>query len=273
KKEVGFKDQNSSIHLLEAFTELYKVWQNDLLKERLTELLVLTRDKIADEKGFLKLFFTKDWNHISFKNSSKMERENNYGLDHVSFGHDYETAFLMLEASHALGIENDTMTLTKSKIMLDHAIENGWDNEHGGFFDEGSYFEGEEKCKIIKDTKTWWAQAEGLNALLLFSKIFPKSKTYSEHFITLWDYVKQYSLDHKNKGWYWGSIEKEPHMLSEPKGSIWKASYHDGRSLMNCIAILTNSEDNFIDSTGFKEKTNEVNIFINHWGKVSEQIK
>ena len=29
--ETGYKDQNSSIHLLEAFTELYAVWPNDLL--------------------------------------------------------------------------------------------------------------------------------------------------------------------------------------------------------------------------------------------------
>src|SRR5690606_1214633 len=33
-----WKDQNSSIHLLECFTALYEVWQNDLLKERLEEL-------------------------------------------------------------------------------------------------------------------------------------------------------------------------------------------------------------------------------------------
>ena len=32
--ETGYKDQNSSIHLLEAFTELYAVWPNDLLRER-----------------------------------------------------------------------------------------------------------------------------------------------------------------------------------------------------------------------------------------------
>ena len=108
--------------------------------------------------------------------------------------------------------------------------------------------------------------------MLLFSKIFPKNKTYSEHFLTLWNYVKQYSIDNKNKGWYWGSIEKEPHMISEPKGSIWKASYHDGRSLMNCIAILTNDENKLIKTNEFKTKVEETTNFINHWKNIANNI-
>ena len=270
-KEAGLKDQNSSIHLLEAFTELYSIWPNQLLKERLTELLFLIRDIITTEEGYLTLFFTKDWNPISFKLSSKAEREDNYGLDHVSFGHDYETAFLMLEASHVLGIENDIKTLTICKKMLDHAIKFGWDDKNGGFFDEGYYFDGEEKCKIIKDTKTWWPQAEGLNALLLFGTIFSKKNNYNELFEKLWEYVKEYLLDDENKGWYWGSIEKEPFMKSEPKGSIWKAAYHDGRSLMNCLSMLADSNFEENIKQGFISKVVDTNKLIQHWQIIAEK--
>ena len=56
--ELGYKDQNSSIHLLEALTELYKAWPDALVKERLQEMLVLIRDKIVTQKGYLQLFFT-----------------------------------------------------------------------------------------------------------------------------------------------------------------------------------------------------------------------
>ncbi len=268
-KEAGFKDQNSSIHLLEAFTELYSAWPDPLLKERLTELLVLIRDTITTDQGFLTLFLTEDWNPISYKLASKKDRENNFGLDHVSFGHDYETAFLMLEASHVLGIDNDIRTLTTCKKMLDHAIKFGWDNINGGFFDEGYYFEGKEKCEIIKDTKTWWPQAEGLNVLLLFSTIFPQNTTYNVLFEKLWNYVKKYLLDSENKGWYWGSIEKEPYMNSEPKGSIWKVAYHDGRSLMNCLSMLANSNNQLRIPNGMKQKINETNILINHWRNIA----
>ncbi len=54
--ETGYKDQNSSIHLLEAFTELYQVWKDELLRERLQEMLLLIRDKIRTPRGSLILF-------------------------------------------------------------------------------------------------------------------------------------------------------------------------------------------------------------------------
>src|SRR6476620_11638283 len=44
--DLGYKDQNSSIHLLEAFTELYHIWPDPLVRERLQEMLYLIRDTI-----------------------------------------------------------------------------------------------------------------------------------------------------------------------------------------------------------------------------------
>jgi mannobiose 2-epimerase len=69
--DLGYKDQNSSIHLLEAFTELYGVWKDELVKERLQEMLLLVRDKMAGQKGYLTLFFTPDWTPVSFKDSTE----------------------------------------------------------------------------------------------------------------------------------------------------------------------------------------------------------
>jgi cellobiose epimerase len=60
--DIGYKDQNSSIHILEALTELYKVWKDPLVKERLQEMLDLIRDKIVTPEGYLRMYFTYDWN-------------------------------------------------------------------------------------------------------------------------------------------------------------------------------------------------------------------
>ena len=76
-----------------------------------------------------------------------------HNIDHVSFGHDVETAYLMLEASHVVGIENDTATLRKAKKMVDHALNHGWDSVAGGFYDEGYYFKDTPGMTIIRDTK------------------------------------------------------------------------------------------------------------------------
>ncbi len=134
---IGWKDQNSSIHLLEAFTELYRVWPDPLLRQRFLEMLVLIRDTITTEKGHMTLFLQRDWTPVSFRDSSAAVQEANYYYDHVSFGHDVETAYLMLEASHVLGLESDTKTLAVAKRLVDHALANGWDDDNRGLYYEG----------------------------------------------------------------------------------------------------------------------------------------
>jgi mannobiose 2-epimerase len=258
--ELGFKDQNSSIHLLEAFTELYHVWKDPLVRMRLQALLELIRDTQVAPQGYLQLFFHNDWTPLSFRNSSKEEREANFGLDHVSFGHDYETAFLMLEASYALQLNNDLSTLTIAKKMLDHAITYGWDEKVGGFYDGGYYFKGEDSCTIVKDTKNWWAQAEALNALLLFSKIFPQEVRYYEYFLRQWEYVQSFIIDSKGGDWFEGGIDKEPHFRTGPKSHMWKCTYHTGRTLMNCSTILQG------------DVSKELNKFISYWRKTAELL-
>ena len=237
--DLGYKDQNSSIHLLEAFTELYNVWPNSLLRKRLNEMLLLIRDIITSKKGNLVLFLKPDWTPVSFKDSLRESILKHRNLDHVSFGHDVETAFLMLEASHALGIKKDPVTLKIGKKMVDHALRNGWDSIVGGFYDEGYYFKGDNKISIIKDSKNWWAQAEGLNTLLLMADHFPDDPMrYFEKFKLLWKYTQTYLIDHTYGDWYEEGLDKEPERRTALKGHIWKATYHSYRALSNCINRL-----------------------------------
>lgn len=241
--DLGYKDQNSSIHLLEAFTELYEVWKDDLLRSRLQEMLFLVRDVIMTKKGYLQLFFQPDWTPVSFKDSSEASILKHKNLDHVSFGHDVETAYLMLEASHALGLANDTVTMRIGKLAVDHALQNGWDNKVGGFYDEGYYFENKDGITIIRDSKNWWAQAEGLNTLLLMADTYPNdNQQYYQKFLLLWQYAQTYLIDHVHGDWYEGGLDKEPGNATAQKGHIWKATYHNFRSLANCIKRLKQQE-------------------------------
>jgi mannobiose 2-epimerase len=240
---IGYKDQNSSIHLLEAFTALYEVWPDDLVRERLQELLFLIRDKIVTPKGYLALFLTPDWQPVSFRDSSEAFIRKNKSLDHVSFGHDVETAYLMLEASHALHLKDDTTTMIVGKRMVDHALTNGWDNDLGGFYDEAYYFKDQPGITVIFDSKNWWAQAEGLNTLLLMSDHFPNDKMhYYDHFKKLWQYTQTYLIDHVNGDWYEEGIDKEPQRKTALKAHLWKATYHNFRALDNCTKRLRNDE-------------------------------
>ena len=237
--DQGYKDQNSSIHLLEAFTELYHVWKDPLVKQRLHEMLLLIRDKMVTPRFHLQLFFTRDWKPVSFQDSSEQSILAHRYLDHVSFGHDVETAYLLEEASRVLGNKQDVKTLSIGKKMVDHALRNGWDDNAGGFYDEGYYFKDKPGCTITNNKKNWWAQAEGLNTLLIMYRHYPKdAMQYDRRFFKLWQYVQRYLIDEENGDWYEEGLDNDPAKKTALKAHIWKGSYHIFRALSNCIRLL-----------------------------------
>jgi len=240
KAETGYKDQNSSIHLLEAFTALYQVWPDALLRDRLAEMLYLIRDVIVTKKGYLTLFFNTDWTPVSYRDSSEALLNAHHNLDHVSFGHDVETAYLMVDASETLGNKNDTTTWRIAKRMMDHSLRNGWDSKAGGFYDEGYYFKGEDHLRIIRDSKNWWAQAEGLNTLLMMADRYPDDTLhYFSKFQQQWRYIDRYVIDHEFGDWFAGGLDKEPFQKRSGKGNIWKGCYHQYRAMAHCLKRLT----------------------------------
>jgi len=241
--ETGYKDQNSSIHLLEAFTELYSVWQSAIVRERLYEMLLIIRDTIIGNKGYLTLFFQPDWMPVSYRDSSDASIKAHQGLDHVSFGHNVETSYLLLEASHALSIPNDTTTLRIAKQMTDHALQNAWDAKLGGFYDAGYYFKNKPGLTIVNKEKNWWSQAEEMNSLLLMSQLFPNDPMqYYNKFQQQWKYIQTYIIDHTYGDWYANGTDKDPQIKTALKGQIWKGNYHQFRAMMNCVDRLKGKE-------------------------------
>jgi len=233
------KDQNSTIHILEAFTELYKIWPDALLKSRIQELLDILQKKIITDRHYMILFFKADWTPVSYRDSLKGGKAQFFENDHVSFGHDVEIAYLMLEATEAIGIDKAPI-LMLGKAMVDHAIENGWDDQNGGIYDAGYYIKKDGPITIVQHSKIWWSQAEALNSFLLMAEYFPNDQhDYYNHFLKQWEYLQKYMIDHEHGGWYWGGLDEEPQQRKRPKGTIWKATYHDSRALMNCIERLT----------------------------------
>jgi cellobiose epimerase len=233
------KDQNSSIHLMEAFTELYGVWQDDLVKRRLEEMLALIRDTMTDPRGFLNLHFQADWTPLSYRDSTDETRQKNIHLDNVSFGHDIETAWLLMDAATALGKPNDKKTLKIAKKMVEHGLKYGFDTTVGGVYDAGYYFKNQSKPTIIKDGKNWWTQVETLNTLLYMAKLYPNDPMdYFRKFEKQWAYIQKYLIDHEHGDLYAGGLDKEPHQKTGDKSHIWKGNYHASRALMNCMRML-----------------------------------
>lgn len=210
---LGYKSMNTHIHLLESFTQLYEVWKDDTLRQRLEELLAISRDKICVQPGVMNLYFTNDWRPYP---------------DHDSYGHDLETAYLMLEAEDVLGNGHDPRTEHMAKMLVDHALANGWDETYGGFFQDGTTF-GRPESKL----KEWWVQMEGLNSLLLMHEKYGKhTDVYFKAFQRQWQFIKTYQIDSEFHGVY-EMVGPDGNPVNLDKGRIWKAAYHDGRALLN----------------------------------------
>ncbi len=154
---------------------------------------------------------------------------------HDSFGHDVETAFLLVEAAHALAMPDDEKTWRVARALLDHALDWGWDDDSGGFYDKGESFAG----AAFDRKKVWWTAAEGLNALLLMHRKFgDRTDRYWKAFLKQWDFIEKHLLDGIHGGWY-SETTREGKLLGDgSKANQWKANYHTARALMNVARML-----------------------------------
>ena len=215
---IGYKSMNTHIHLLESFTQLYEVWHDETLRSRLVELLETVRDKICIEPGAMNLYFTPDWRAIP---------------DHDSYGHDVETAYLILEADGVLGSQSTPKTERMAKLLVDHALAYGWDETHGGFYRDGTTF-----GPVEDRRKEWWVQFEGLNALLLMHQQYgQKTDSYFRAFQKLWQFIREHQVD-KEFGGVFDTIESDGVVKDYTKSRIWKECYHESRALFNTIDRL-----------------------------------
>ena len=109
------KTMNTHLHILEAYTNLYRIWEDEKLNKQLKNLVNLFLDKIIDPRtNHLNLFFDEDWNCKSSL---------------ISYGHDIEASWLLHEAAHVSG---DKTLLAKVKdvaVRIAKAAAEGLQND------------------------------------------------------------------------------------------------------------------------------------------------
>jgi mannobiose 2-epimerase len=228
-----WKDQNTSIHLLEAFTTTYQVLPVLKVEKRLKEMLELVSKTMVQPNGSLKLFFTKDWQPIDYSDSSRTFILKNQYFDHISFGHNIETAYLIIDASQTLYGKVDSTTLSIVKKLTDYCMNFGFAPNYYGLYDRGYQFEKGGKIEIISRDKSWWSQFEAWHTLAMMSQYFPEDKQYRIAFQNMWKYMQKELFDHKYGGCYNYGLDESPGNKKDLKAHSWKCPYHDGRALMD----------------------------------------
>jgi mannobiose 2-epimerase len=214
----GKKDQkksmNTHLHIIEPYTNLYRVWKDPFLKKQLYGLLNNFTEHIIDKKTQTQiLFLTDDWQPRS---------------EIISYGHDIEASWLLLETAEVLHDKQWIEKIKPYSIGLSKAAQKGIDT------DGGMYYETEEGH--TKTQKDWWPQAE---AMVGFYNSFEisKDKTYFDQALKSWDFIKE-NLVSKTGEWYWG-INADGQALSKmDKVGMWKCPYHNARACMEMIRRL-----------------------------------
>ena len=207
------KTMNTHLHVLEAYTCLFRVWKNPLLEERLRGLISVFERHILGNDGHLKLFFDNDWN---------------CGYDTVSYGHDIEASWLLHEAALVLG---DAEVLERIEALVPSIIEAAGE----GFTHEGGMiYEKHGPDGPLDGDRHWWVQAETVVGYFNLWDHFG-SQEGLEKALTCWEFIKGNLIDREKGEWFWsiradGSVNRE-----DDKAGFWKCPYHNGRMCMEII--------------------------------------
>lgn len=207
------KTMNTHLHILEAYTSLLKIYDNNKLKESLKTLVEVFLQKFLNSKNHYELFFNDQWNLLS---------------NSVSYGHDIEAAWLLIEAVKPL--EDKALLDQVNAIALkiaDTFLQEGIDID-GAVINEKNL-----TTNHVDTDKHWWAQVEALVGLN-YAYNLKNDKKYIDNSLKIWDFTKRNLIDYENGEWFFRVDKKGKIYTQEDKVSMWKAPYHTSRA---CIIL------------------------------------
>jgi len=211
------KSMNTHLHLLEAYTNLWRVWPNADLRERLAELVGLFVETIVNsERGTLIGFFDADWTPKA---------------NAVSFGHDIEASWLLVEAADVLGhSELRRRAVLAADRLASAVLSSGVDTVHGGVFTE-------RRGDAIDTDKEWWPQAEGIVGLLAAHER-TGSRAYADAALATWQFVERHVRDVERGEWHRRVSRDGDVRPGWEKVGPWKCPYHNARACLEVMARI-----------------------------------
>ena len=213
------QSQNTHLHIIEPYTNPFRVWKDDRLARALRNLINIFTDHILNpETHHLDLFFENDWTR---------------GAGHLeSYGHDIECSWLMHEAALVLG-DKDVLAKVEPVVqMVAKASEKGL-NADGSMIHEANLDTGH-----VDDDLHWWVQAETVVGFFNIYQYFG-DETALDKAERCWQYIKDNLIDRENGEWYWSRHADGTLNTDDDKAGFWKCPYHNGRM---CLEIIERTE-------------------------------
>ena len=214
KDENERKTMNTHLHILEPYTNLFRVWKDERLEKQLRNLINLFTDKILNIRtGHLELFFDEDW-------------VSKYHI--VSYGHDIEASWLLHEAALTLG---DAAILEVVEPLVEYIAAAAGE----GLNPDGSMVYETFLEQHHTDTDChWWVQAENVVGHLNLYQYFDDEVALQKAF-RCWEFIKRKLVERKQGEWYWSVHADGSVNTVDDRAGFWKCPYHNGRMCMEVM--------------------------------------
>ena len=211
------KTMNTHLHILEAYTNFYRIYKIDELKNTITELLNVFYDNILNKIDYhYNLFFDENWKIKS---------------NQISFGHDIEGSWLMLEAAEVIGNEDLINKFKKISVQMADACLKG-------IFPSGALSQDIKRgSTILAEDLEWWVQAEAVVGFLSAYKVSGRidflKAAYNEA-----KFINSYIVDHEYGEWHNLVNAKGEVIAGHDKAGFWKCPYHNSRMCLELLARI-----------------------------------
>jgi len=223
------KSMNTHLHLLEAYAGLLRVHEDARVRLRLRELIELFLDRILDPRTHhFHLFFDEQWNPRSRK---------------VSFGHDIEGSWLLVEAAEILGDQALLSRVRSAALRMSAAVLGQGIDAQGGLMYEA------ENGAIVDSDRHWWPQAEAVVGFLNAFEL-SREERYFHAAERSWQFIEDHIVDRANGEWFWLVTADGQTDPARDKAGFWKCPYHNTRTCIEAIQRLDHLSRNALKPAG-----------------------
>lgn len=214
KDENGSRTMNTHLHIIEPYTNLYRVWKSEDLKKSILNLIDIFTEKLLNkETNHLDLFFDDEW----------------HGKRNIeSYGHDIEASWLLHETALVLGEKQVLNTIEPIIRSIAKAS------------DEGLRPDGSMIYEHWKDNNTydlqrqWWVQCESVIGHVNLYQHFQDEDAFVKA-KQCWDYIQTNLVDKEHGEWYWAILDDGTTNHIDDKAGFWKCPYHNSRMCLELI--------------------------------------
>lgn len=209
------RTMNTLLHVLEAYTELYRVDRFEQVGTSLREILSLFKEKVYNpEKQICEVFFDFDYHTL---------------IDLESYGHDIEASWLIDRACEVMGEEALCKEMAPMIDGLAAAVyRNAVDEECGAVNNE------REKDAVDRQ-KIWWVQGESVVGFYNAVQRMPQEEKYRALAEKVWNFIQTRVIDKKSGEWYETIPYHGEADVTAPLSHEWKCPYHNGRMCMEML--------------------------------------